>query len=59
VGERVIKKMRDEDIQYGDRVVLLCFHNKLDVGGKSIKVIEKRDQVGMAMRPYDKHVIYK
>jgi hypothetical protein len=29
------------------------------VGGKAIKMIEERDQVGMAMRPDDKCVIYK
>jgi hypothetical protein len=59
VGEGAIKKTRDENIQKGDRVVLLGFHSELDVGGKDIKMIEERDQVGMAMRLDDKHVIYK
>jgi hypothetical protein len=59
VGERAIRKTRDENIQKGNRVVSLGFHHELDVGGEAIKMIKERDQVGMAMRPYEKHVIYK
>jgi hypothetical protein len=59
VGKGAIRKMRDKNIQKGDRVVLLDFHSELDVRGKAIKMVEERDQVGMAMRPNDKCVIYK
>jgi hypothetical protein len=59
VGERAIKKMRDTNIQKGDRVVFLGFHRELDMGREAIKMIKERDHVGMAMRPYDKSVIYK
>jgi hypothetical protein len=37
----------------------LGFHSELDVRGNVIKMVEERDQVGMAMRPNDKCVIYK
>jgi hypothetical protein len=59
VGERAIRKTRDENIQEGDGVVFLGFHSELDVGGEAIEMIEERDQVGMAMRPDEKCVIYK
>jgi hypothetical protein len=59
VGKGAIEKMRNKNIQKGDRVVFLGFHSELDVRGKAIHMVEERDQVGMAMRPNDKHVIYK
>jgi uncharacterized protein YbcI len=33
VGKRVIRKMRDNDIQKGERVIFFHFHSKLDMGG--------------------------
>jgi len=57
-----ITKMRDKNIQKGYRVVLLDFHSELDVMGNVIKMveeIEERDQMGMAMRPNNKCVLYK
>lgn len=59
VGEGSIRKLRDGNIQEGNKVVLLGFHGKLYAGRKDIKMIEERNQVGMANRPNDKHVIYK
>ena len=59
VGKRAIKKTQNKNIQKGDGVVFLGFHGELDVRGKAIKMVEERDQVGMAMRPNGKHVIYK
>jgi hypothetical protein len=57
VGEGSIKKMRYGDIQEGGRVVILGLHSELNVGGKTIKVIEKKDQVDVATRLDEKHVI--
>ena len=59
VRKGAIMKMRDKKIQKGDRVVFLGFHSELDVSVKAIQMVEEKDEAGMAMRPYDKHVIYK
>ena len=59
VGVGVIKKMRDENIQKGDIVVLLDLHSELDVGGRDIKMIDERDKVGLVERLDEKCFIYK
>jgi hypothetical protein len=59
VGKGAIKKKRNNNIQERDGVLLLGFHSEMGVRGKTIKVVKERYQVGMAMRPNKKCVIYK
>jgi hypothetical protein len=42
MGDGAISKVRDENIQERDWVVIFSFHGELDVGGKDVKMIEKR-----------------
>ena len=34
MGERAIRKARDKNIKKGERVILLNFHSKLNIGGR-------------------------
>jgi hypothetical protein len=54
VGKGVIRKTKDKNIQKGNRIILLYFHSKLDMGEKIVKMVKERDQRGVAMRPNKK-----
>jgi hypothetical protein len=45
VGKGDVRKLRNEDIQEEEGVVLLSFHSELDVRGKVVEVVKKGDKV--------------